>query len=159
MDPRWLARRRQLQFPLVDPANYSVTSDETDEYNCVGWAVNVLDPGQWWPLPDAPEYFWPERARRDETLEAFIEGFATLGFRPCGNGNLEPDIEKVAVYALRGVPMHVARQLADGRWTSKLGSWEDIEHATPRDLAEGSYGRLELFLSRPLAERGTAEQE
>lgn len=157
MEPRRLARRRELQFPLLDPTNYSVTSDATDEYNCVGWAANEIDPGQWWPLPDAPEYFWPPGARRDETLEAFIEGFGAIGFRVCEDGDLEPGIEKVAVYATRGVPTHVARQLANGRWTSKLGEWEDIEHATLRDLSGGIYGQPALFLSRPIAARSTAD--
>jgi len=142
---------------LLDPANYSVTSEETDEYNCVGWAANEIDPGQWWPLPNAPEYFWPAGTRRDETLEAFIEGLGTIGFRPCDNADLEPGVEKVAIYTLRGVPTHVARQIPDGGWTSKLGAWEDIEHATLRDLSGGLYGQPELFLSRPRADSETIE--
>jgi len=158
VEPRRLARRHELLFPLLDPGSYAVTNDETDEYNCVGWATDEVDPGQWWPLPDAPEYFWPPGARRDETLEAFVEGFGSLGFRVCENSDLEPGIEKVAVYASRGVPTHVARQLPGGRWTSKLGTWEDIEHSALRDLAGGFYGQPVLFLSRPVALRSTTER-
>src|SRR5919112_1169607 len=130
---------------LLEPDNYTVTSDETDEYNCVGWAASAVEPGQWWPLPDAPEYYWPERARRDETPEAFAEGFATLGYQRCPSGDHEPGFEKIGVFVSRGVPTHVARQLPNGRWTSKLGDWEDIEHADLRALSGGMYGYPELF--------------
>ena len=153
MESRRLARNRELRFPLLDADSYRVTSEATDDYNCVGWAADDIDPGQWWPLPDAPEYFWPEGARRDETLDAFIEGFGIIGYAVCANGELEPGLEKVAVYAARGTPTHVARQLSDGRWTSKLGEWEDIEHANLRDLSGGMYGQLELFMSRPIEPR------
>ncbi len=148
MQERQLSARKLTWYPLLDPQNYVVTSDETDDYNCVGWAAIPDDPFQWWPLPDAPEYYWPPGARRDETIEAFIEGFGTLRYQVCEAGDLEPGVEKIAIYALRGVPTHVARQLSDGRWTSKLGVWEDIEHHASRDLAGGRYGSPEVFMSR-----------
>jgi hypothetical protein len=148
-----LSISRERRFPLLDPGSYVVTSAETDTYNCVGWAADVTDPGQWWPLPDAPEYFWPECARRDETLEAFAEGFATLGYETCADGDYESDFEKIVVYAARGVPTHVARQLPSGRWTSKLGAWEDIEHADLRALSGSMYGYPELFMRRRIAGR------
>jgi hypothetical protein len=139
---------------LLDPDRYIVTSDETDAYNCVGWAASELDPGQWWPMPDAPEYFWPEGARRDETLDAFAEGLTMLGYRICTDGAHEPGFEKIAVFAARGAPTHVARQLPDGRWTGKLGPWEDIEHESPMDLAGGLYAHPELFMRRSRAQSG-----
>jgi len=40
--------------------------------------------------------------------------------------------EKIAIYAAGGVPTHAAKQTSDGRWKSKLGGWEDIEHNTPK---------------------------
>jgi hypothetical protein len=46
----------------------------------------------------------------------------------------------VALYADgQGVPLHAARQWPDGRWTSKLGAMEDIEHAL-QDLVGSEYG-------------------
>jgi hypothetical protein len=143
--PRW-----ETRHPNLSPKNYIETSEASDEYNCAGWAVNPADPGLWWPMPGQPEYYWPPGARRDNTLEAFVEGFGTLGYEVCDNADLEPGFEKIAVYALHGdSPQHVALQLPDGRWTSKLGDDEDIEHTTLHALTNGPYGRPELFMRRP----------
>ena len=40
------------------------------------------------------------------------------------------------------------RQLPDGRWTSKLGKAEDIEHESPDDVAGRIYGEVDEFLKR-----------
>jgi len=46
------------------------------------------------------------------------------------------------------VPTHAARQLENGRWTSKLGELEDIEHDL-HHLASGAYGAVVQILKRP----------
>jgi hypothetical protein len=51
--------------------------------------------------------------------------------------------------ATTGCPTHAARQLASGRWTSKLGKAEDIEHEL-RDLEGDVYSSVVLVLKRPL---------
>ncbi len=48
-----------------------------------------------------------------------------------------------------GVPEHAARQLANGRWTSKLGRAEDIEHQL-HDLEGEVYGTVALLMKRLL---------
>lgn len=151
---RHLSRARQGRFPFLEPHNYAVTSDETSDYNCAGWAAQTIDPGLWWPEPDVEEYYWPPGARRDNTLKAFVEGFGMLGYVVCDNPELETGFEKIAVYAAREVsPKHVARQLPDGRWTSKLGDYEDIVHVNLRDVAGGTYGWPVLYLRRPFPPR------
>ncbi len=46
-----------------------------------------------------------------------------------------------------GVPTHAARQMTNGRWTSKLGAWEIIEHDF--DALEGAeYGQIVEILRR-----------
>jgi hypothetical protein len=85
---------------------------------------------------------------REERLEAFRLAFATLGYEVCGDDRLEAGFEKVAVFARLGVPKHAARQLPGGRWTSKLGESEDIEHALD-DLTGTLYGAVALVLKRP----------
>jgi hypothetical protein len=47
-------------------------------------------------------------------------------------------------------PLHAARQLPSGRWTSKLGELEDIEHGL-RDLEGDAYGTVVLIMKRPIA--------
>jgi hypothetical protein len=43
---------------------------------------------------------------------------------------------------------HVARQLRSGKWTSKLGDWEDIEHDDPYALECEDYGKIAKFMKR-----------
>ena len=48
--------------------------------------------------------------------------------------------------------MHAARQLSDGRWTSKLGELVDIEHPDLADVAGGIYGQPNLYMERRIAQ-------
>ena len=43
---------------------------------------------------------------------------------------------------------HAARQRPGGKWTSKLGKAEDIEHDTPDVVAGGLYGEVVLIMRR-----------
>jgi hypothetical protein len=87
-----------------------------------------------------------------------------LGFQVCNDGLLEEGFEKLAVYSINsGVEWdHVARQLPDGQWTSKIGSLLDITHAELESLTRldqiPGYGEVAWFLKRPTAgERGKTE--
>jgi hypothetical protein len=87
---------------------------------------------------------------RAVTLEAFRQAFATLGYAVCAGEELEPGFEKIALFAgNRGAPTHAARQLSEGRWISKLGKKEDIEHAL-HDLEGELYGTVVLLMKRPV---------
>ena len=47
-----------------------------------------------------------------------------------------------------GIPTHASRQLSNGRWTSKLGPSERIEHDF--DALEGAaYGQIAQIMRRP----------
>ena len=47
------------------------------------------------------------------------------------DASLESGFQKIAIYAeAENVPRHVARQLPNGDWTSKIGQYEDIQHRT-----------------------------
>jgi hypothetical protein len=96
---------------------------------------------------------------REVTLDGFRAAFATLGYVACPGQDLEPGFERIALFANdRLVPKHAARQLPSGRWTSKLGKLEDIEHAL-HDLEGTLYGTVVLFMKRPLPAPGaTAAQ-
>lgn len=47
-----------------------------------------------------------------------------------------------------GTPTHAARQLENGKWTSKLGQLEDIEHELD-GLVGDKYGIVVTILRRP----------
>lgn len=137
-------------FPGLGRSSYGVTSPHTTLYNCIAWAAQRDD--RWW-WPDAMgQYYWPTGVSREETLQAFEEAYGTLGFSSCENAEIESGFEKVAVYAKEGVPTHAARQMPDGRWTSKLGVLEDIEHDTLEAVEGDQYGKVSLLLKRPVAE-------
>src|SRR4051812_40036029 len=111
-------------FPRLRDSGHRVTSPATTDYNCIAWAAGRQD-DWWWPDPMGTSY-WPAGAPRAETLAAFVLAFGLLGYVPCDSDAVEPGTEKVALYARDGAPTHAARQLPDGRWTSKLGTMEDI---------------------------------
>jgi hypothetical protein len=132
-------------FPGLAASGYRITSPPTLDYNCIAWAASRID-RWWWPSPDA---FWPEEVPTVTTLEAFEAAFTLLGYQRCASGELDPELEKVVIVAdAQGQPTHAARQLANGRWTSKLGPNVDIEHGTPDALNGEDYGSAVLFMSR-----------
>lgn len=133
--------------PRLSPANHKVTSPRSAGYNCIAWAAG--DESQfWWPDHKAAGY-WPADIPREETIEAFVAVFGTLGYTPCADAAAEPGYQKVALYAFDGAPTHAARQLPGGRWSSKLGRGYDIEHDL--DALDGPvYGAPAVFLRRPL---------
>jgi hypothetical protein len=140
-----------VDFPNLLQAKFEITSPKTKFYNCVAWAAGE-DDRFWWP-DKMNQAYWPKGVLRQVTLPAFISAFQTLGYNCCGNNSeLEDGFEKIAIFlAHNGKPTHVARQLADGKWTSKLGANYDISHELEA-LAEehGSYGLVGQIMRRAL---------
>lgn len=133
-------------FPHLTGEGFVETSPATRRYNCIAWAAGATD-AWWWPSPDTV-HFWPATAPREETIEAFVSAFATLGFVPADDGAFNEKFEKVAFYAKGGKPTHAARQQSDGKWTSKLGKHIDITH-TLHGLEGPVYGDVVGFVKRP----------
>lgn len=153
--PNKLSPLRESTWPDLASEGYKVTSEETPRnrrqpipYNCIAFAAGIKN--EWW-WPDLGGFaVWPI-ARREETLDCFVEAYQTEGFQVCRDGNLQTGVEKIAIYTLNGVPTHAARQLPDGRWTSKLGSWEDIEHNTVKAVEDTNcYGKVVQYMKRPI---------
>jgi hypothetical protein len=139
--------RLRDSLPRLAPDNSRITSPASWEYNRIAWAAGATD-AWWWPVPGR---YWPPGVPREELLAAVVAAFAGLGYAPCPTADLEPGLEKVAVYALGATPTHAARQLPTGLWTSKLGPSFDIEHTTPDAVAGGIYGDVAVILSRRVA--------
>ncbi len=103
----------------------------------------------WWPGRDTSKEYWPPGVPRERTREAFVAVFATVGYTVCEGEPAEACHEKVALFADEdGRPTHAARQLPNGRWSSKLGKAEDVEHEL-RALEGTLYGRVVLLMKRP----------
>jgi hypothetical protein len=105
----------------------------------------------WWPDPMGTAY-WPLTVPRDETLEAFVAAFASLGYQVTSTAAHETGQDRIAIYAKNGRPTHAARQLDDGRWTSKLGRSEDVTHERLEELGVvlgDVYGAVAVIMARP----------
>lgn len=135
-------------FPALAATTYLITSPPERGYNCIAWAAGRTD-AWWWPDTAGFEY-WPAGVPRLETLNAFQQAFATLGYATCSDASFEAGWEKVALFVLDGLPTHAARQLPNGRWTSKLGPEEDIEHEL-NGLVGPCYGSVAAILRRPVS--------
>lgn len=139
-------------FPNLSSDNFVPTSPETSDYNCIAWAAGE-DDRWWWPGPAELGGYWPPGVSRAVVSTSFLDAFRTLGYEKCTSGDLEPNFEKLALYANQaGVPTHMARQLPDGNWTSKLGRNIDICHFTLDAIANGTYGVVQAFYWRPISQ-------
>jgi hypothetical protein len=93
--------------------------------------------------------YWPPNVDREETVDAFLRAYGMLGYVQCADGGLEAGVEKVAIYIdAAGTPTHAALQLRDGRWTSKMGGFEDIEHSTLDVVSGPRYGVPSVLMRR-----------
>ena len=143
-------------FPNLTPKTSQITSPTAVTYNCLAWAAGE-NFRNWWPDPLYIGY-WPPNVPRRETLHAFVLAYGVLGYRPCADGALEAEVEKIALYGKGApgaeTPTHAALQLASGQWTSKIGGLEDIVHSTPDAVIGPCYGRLLCYLARPRSRCG-----
>lgn len=152
-------------FPDIDISNHKKTSEYDPSYNCIAYAADD-DKHWWWPLRKIYHgkekewvdqhrelgkiVYWPEVTEEDVTLESFIEAFGTRGYTTCADGNLEQDFEKIVIYLNeKKEPTHAAKQLEDGKWSSKIGENEDICHTTPDVLNGELYGKPFQYMKRP----------
>ena len=110
-----------------------MTSQSSPDYNCIAWCAGDTEhwwqPGVLWPVPSGSE---------DYGMEVLAEAFASLGYVRCEDADLEPGFEKIALFGSSSCYTHAVRQLRGGRWTSKLGRSEDIEHERDRTLRAAS---------------------
>ena len=141
-------------FPKLEGSSYKVTSPCDDKYNCIAWAAGDASKW-WWPGAGGKEY-WPSHAPRTETLDAFRQVFAAHCYSECTGEDLESDFEKIVIFAdAAGLPLHAARQMPSGKWISKIGEREDIEHAL-HDLGGNEYGPVVQLMKRAVP-AGAAE--
>lgn len=132
-------------FPNLKSMSYVKVSCEDSSYNCIAWAFGVND--VWWePLP-AEGYYWPGKLY-DYSIEALIKMCEQLGYMKCENAEYEDGFEKIAIYGGKTNYTHMARQLENGKWTSKIGDFEDIEHDFLEALVGKEYGEVKCVMRK-----------
>lgn len=140
----------EAYWPRLASDPYNITSRRSRKYNCVAWVAEDLT--QWWEPEDRGGFFWPPGLPKgDFSLDNYLAAFRTLGFERCADGTLTPDIEKIAVFIDESEFTHVAIQLDDGWWSSKLGHFNDLSHERLESLLRGRpqrYGEVFLFMAR-----------
>jgi hypothetical protein len=138
-------------FPNLRGSPWRISSEIDESYNCIAFAV--YDKQQFWDpnIVGIPGYYWPPGVSRDDNLASWMAVYEIHGFRVCESSDSEAGFEKIAIYTDENrVPNHVARQLRDGAWTSKLGPDEDIEHPSLEGLTSDIYGAAKVFMRRPI---------
>lgn len=133
-------------FPNLAASGWCLSSERCPIYNCIAFGLHIKD--EWWEANGNPGHYWPSDIEQAETIKSWIEVYGLHGFCVCDSSELKLDTEKVAFYVKDGEPQHVARQLDDGRWISKLGRREDIEHNTLHALEGDEYGTVEVVMKR-----------
>ena len=139
-------------LPRLRNGGYEITSDQADQPNCIGYALGsnlYFDPvaiGGW-----LAGYYWPPDIGDDYSVETSLRLFGLFRFQECDGGDLEPGMEKIAIYIGEDQETsHVALQLPSGEWTSKLNKLEDIRHRTLDELiSPPEYMAVAKFMSRP----------
>ena len=141
-------------FPRLSGTAYRITSPRDRRYNCIAWAAK--DTARWWAPETVTketdiEYYWPSgiaRGKEGKRTQCLIEVYEAIGYTVCREHEMEPGFEKVAIYSVDNKWKHAARQLLNGRWTSKIGRQEDIEHESPASLCGAAYGQVSCYMRR-----------
>jgi len=131
--------------PRLKHCSYKITSPKDPRYNCVAYAVGDLK--AFWYDAGVKGYYWPPGVSSSETIEGWVKVFELHGYRETQDRTLEPEYEKIAIYASAEGPEHVARQKASGIWTSKMGKGVDLEH-TLEALEGDFYGKVVKIMKR-----------
>ena len=136
-------------FPrLKGNKKFRPTSLATPVYNCIAYAAGE-NTRPWWPYPfPLRPYYWPNGCPREETVDAFITAFKTLGYEVCADGSFERGKQKVAIFVSENAVTHMARQVPSlKKWKSKFGWNIDGEHEL-EDLDESIYGTVAAFMTK-----------
>lgn len=133
-------------FPLLVGTSYLEASAATDTYNCIAFAFGDMM-NWWWPCKGYGIY-WPPGFPLDDSVATLVSIFELHGYSVCNNGEHEHPYEKIVIYSRDNRFKHAARQLRSGRWASKLGEEQDIEHEKAEHVENADYGVGETFLKR-----------
>jgi len=136
----------EKSFPNSYKEPFEITSSETPDYNCLAWALN--DNSKWYESDD--DYFWFNDIARDNLLTTIQKIFENLGFHQTNFAKYQIDYERIALFSIdNNECSHLARQIDEDKWTSKLGSSYDVNHSI-KSIENGIYGNAVIFLERKL---------
>ncbi len=147
--------RRTLPLEVLVPGltltRWQEKSLQDYHYNCIAFAAG--DERNWWEPSGDPLHYWPPGIPLEYSVQAYKLAYQIFGYRECEfTDTFEKGYQKIAIFIYRdGIPSHAARQSENGKWLSKLGELEDIEHDSIFALEgdDPNYGKVTAFMKRP----------
>lgn len=135
-------------FPnLATDTSFSLTSPCTPIYNCIAWAMGFTD--RWVDHYAAPGHWWPNGVIKNDTCQALITAFITLGFEQTDDYNYDSKYDKVVLYGHKGKWRHASKILEDNTEHSKFGEYWDGTHSF--DIFQDEvYGAPYACMQRPI---------
>lgn len=135
-------------WPNLNLKRFHFTSIRTPAYNCLAWAIG--DDVTWMDMYYFKEVYNLEIKNLDHSVHGYAECLKKYyRFEICNNGDIERGKEKIVLYENNEKDFaHIARQLPNGNWTSKMGRLEDIEHYSVEALSGEFYGKPVLYMQR-----------
>jgi hypothetical protein len=104
-------RIRQL-FPRLETTRFDITSPPDTRYNCVAWAAG--DTRRWWWPGEVPFSYWPAGVRREESVDHFIEAFATMGYELAASGDHDYRLGVIANPLVATAVSRTSRRSSEG---------------------------------------------
>lgn len=154
-----ITKIRSLFPKLKEDADFKLTSPATPNYNCIAWAYNIQNQWMWPGGSEAKNldgfYYWPEGVEGGTNVHSFIKAFELKGYRICDSWEHEDGFRKIALYVKYGTTecTHASRELVAnetcGKWTSKLGQEQDIQHGNPFSIEGKIYGIVHCIMKQP----------
>lgn len=130
--------------------NFHFTSLKRKGFNCVGYALDLVnkDIDMFW----FRDMYGLDGAKLDHSVNGYAKCFRDyFGYEICDDGQVENGFNKIALYSDTDNDFtHIAKQLENGNWTSKMGTYEDIEHYNLEALSGTLYGKPMLFMRKKL---------
>lgn len=135
-----------------------ITSPKDLCYNCVAWSLGIdshwVEPYLSNGIKVEPWAVWPNTDDVGHDIDTYVKMYRGEGFVKAARGNLEAGFDKIVIYwnETSKTFNHVARQMEDGQWWSKLGRASDVQHAKPNTLgpagSPGDYGEVWGYMKR-----------
>ena len=144
--------RFKKQFSRIGDA-FEITSEATPTYNCIAWAIGETE--RWWEGGEFSGYYWPSDVPTSHALDSLELALRKIGFERSEVGAFDSRYETIAIFEESDEEYsHVAKALANGHWSSKIGDAEDIEHYELEALVgqRPAYGRFAFFMRRLVSE-------
>ncbi|MBI4648181.1 MAG: hypothetical protein HY738_16760 [Bacteroidia bacterium] len=131
-------------FPNSFDAQFEISSPKTCKYNCLAWAMN--DNTKWWDYED--DYYWVAGIEKNGKLKTFIKLLECFNYKKTNTASYESGYDKIALFSKDKIECtHLAKQLKEEIWTSKLGSSYDVLH-TLKGIENGIYGDVKIIMKR-----------